>query len=188
MNYPGQFIDCGFLRQSPLMLSLSWLPLALQRNLEKSVIPRALAMTTSMLVSRVVNTVTPSFSSISSPIPSTARLSRANTVLSRLLPTSSLLLGYLVTTRLRSYSFVFFDHADTILEEGVLSRSTFLCHFSRDHSHDRFPRDLSPDARLTIKNLISSHEPCCPSKVRLETLSRFHLMRPTHTPTSHAFG
>jgi len=51
-----------------------------------------------------------------------------------------------------------------------------LCHdqtFSRDHSHDRFPRDPSPDKRLAIKNFISSHKLYCPSKVRLETLSRF---------------
>ena len=52
------------------------------------------------------------------------------------------------------------------------------CHdqtFSRDHSHDRLPRDLSPDERLAIKNFILSHEPCCPLKVRHETLSRFQL-------------
>ena len=52
------------------------------------------------------------------------------------------------------------------------------CHdqtFSRDHSHDRRPRDLSPDERLTIKNFVSSHKPYCPPKVRLETLSRFRL-------------
>jgi len=52
------------------------------------------------------------------------------------------------------------------------------CHdqtFSCDLSHDRLPRDLSPDERLAIKNFILSHEPCCPSKVQLETLSRFRL-------------
>ena len=59
-----------------------------------------------------------------------------------------------------------------------------LCHnqtFSRDHPHDRLPRDLSPDERLAIKNFISSHEPCCPSKIQLETLSRFRLYTITHS-------
>jgi len=59
-----------------------------------------------------------------------------------------------------------------------------VCHdqtFSRDHSHDPRPRDLSPDERLAIKNFVSSHKPYCPSKVRLETLSRFRLY------TQHTF-
>jgi len=50
------------------------------------------------------------------------------------------------------------------------------CHdqtFSHDRSHDRFPRDPSPDEHLAIKNFVSSHKPYCPSKVQLETLSRF---------------
>jgi len=53
-----------------------------------------------------------------------------------------------------------------------------ICHdqtFSHDHSHDPRSRDPSPDERLAIKNLISSHKLYCPSKVRLETLSRFRL-------------
>ena len=64
------------------------------------------------------------------------------------------------------------------------------CHdqtFSRDHSHDRRPRDLSPDERLTIKNFISSHKPYCPLKVRLETLSRSRSYIQTHIPTGHTY-
>ena len=73
------------------------------------------------------------------------------------------------------------------LESASALKYNQACHdqnFSKlscDHSHDRFPRDPSPDECSAIKNFISSHEPCCPSKVRLETLSRFRLY------TQHTF-
>ena len=88
--------------------------------------------------------------------------------------------------------------AKAISPVSVKTRLTFMirmreqaCHdqtFSRDQTRDRIPCDLSPDEHLAIKNFISSHKPYCPLKVRLEMLSRFHLMRPTHTPTGHAFN
>jgi len=61
------------------------------------------------------------------------------------------------------------------VREWCCHDQTFYQTFSHDHPHDRFPRDPSPDERSTIKNFISSHKPYCPSKVRLETLSRFRL-------------
>jgi hypothetical protein len=163
------------------MQSLSWLPPVLQGNLEKFVILQALAMTTSTLAARVVNSVIPSFNSTSSPILLTARCLRANMVSSHLRSPT------LVSTRLHTGEAP--PSPFLIVQTQSLKRG--YCHnqtFSRDHSHDRFPRDPSPDEHLAIRNFISSHEPYCPSKVQLETLSRFHLMRPTHILTSHAFG
>jgi len=170
MNFLTQFIDCGFLKPSLSMRSLSWLPLTQPDTLEKSTILQALATMTLMPVSRGASSVTPSFSSINSQIPLIAKLSKANMVSSPLCLTSFLHLGYPVTTLWRNCLFVSFDHADTILEEGVLSQSNFSC----AHSHDQITCDSSPDEHLSLKNLISSHEPCCPSKVQLETLSKFH--------------
>ena len=123
MNFPTWSISCGFLRQNLSVQSLSWLPLVPPKDPERSMILQALAMTTSMLVSKVVNLVTPSFSSINSSILLTARLSGANTVLSHPLLTSFLHPGYLTILLQRNYSFVFFDCVDMILEEGVLSWS-----------------------------------------------------------------
>jgi hypothetical protein len=96
-----------------------------------------------------------------------------------------------------------YQHLEKMIEEGkvldmnvtrmvtheVLTTTTAIrCHdqtFSRDHSQDRRPRDLSPDERLAIKNFISSHKPYCPSKVRLETLSRFRLYIQHNILTDH---
>jgi hypothetical protein len=118
MNCHTQFINCGFSRQSQSMQSLSWLPLVLPRDLEKSMILQASATTTSMSVSKDASSATPSFSSINSWTLLIAKLSKANMISSHLLLISFHPLGCPVITLWRSCLLVSFDHMDTILEEG----------------------------------------------------------------------